>query len=711
MKIISLFKRHRYGWMMTLSILLILWPFTFFVFTPKWDNLDAFLPYRYFISDFLWNGQFPYWNSFQLMGYPSYADTQSGMWNPITWFIMLFGKYTVKSVTVELLSYFLIAAWGMYWLTDIFIQNKKIAALIGLCYALSGPMVGTAQIMVFVAGVAWLPWCLGALYLFLTRLQMKYVLLAGLFVALEAVSASPAYTIVLAYLFFFSFILYIFRYRKQGDSLRKIFLGGMALLFIVLVLMLPYLYSEIEFAPYFSRLEKLPYEKLIINPFAFIDYISFLFPYSVISHSSWFDITDLSMRNGYFGIFSVFFVFVACKRLMRTERKIVWLVGIAVVFLTIALGDGSFIFPYLHYLPGFGVFRHPAFFRTYAILALLLVAAFGIKEWIKSPKLVGLEKWVLRIFISLLVVLTIYCSFHLYGKDIWSIFLDLLKRVEFSQNSLEAHLLVNSMVVFACLLLLYVLIKRKKYASLSILWFVFILDLGVQTNLSGPTTLYYPISFNELSKFFHDIPNNIQQKDLNVPMRHFDEKQPLLKTPGIWYNISTYNKTISYAGSNPTKIKYFVQATDDSTLYFNLENPLFFFANRLKQPNDTIQQGLYWGEPFNKLHVSAARTSIQHPSVGYNSFTAMVENNSDSVKWLLLNQNYYPKWKATFNGKVVPISRVNTNIMGVTIPAYSEGKIIFQMKSNLLPYFWLVSILSYFAVGLVLVRLYWKRSE
>ncbi|PJC61320.1 MAG: hypothetical protein CO022_10520, partial [Flavobacteriales bacterium CG_4_9_14_0_2_um_filter_32_27] len=78
------------------------------------------------------------------MGYPIYADPQSGVWNPITWIIMLFGKYTMGSLITELLSYFVIAGLGMFWFCNRLYKHQPTAFIIALCYALSGMMVGSA---------------------------------------------------------------------------------------------------------------------------------------------------------------------------------------------------------------------------------------------------------------------------------------------------------------------------------------------------------------------------------------------------------------------------------------------------------------------------------------------------------------------------------------------------------------------------------------
>src|SRR5690554_7473918 len=55
--------------------------------------------------------------------------------------------------------------------------------------------------MVFLAGSAWLPWCVFALYKYSKHFEYRYIVLAGVLFSLNTVAASPAYTIVLFYIF------------------------------------------------------------------------------------------------------------------------------------------------------------------------------------------------------------------------------------------------------------------------------------------------------------------------------------------------------------------------------------------------------------------------------------------------------------------------------------------------------------------------------
>ena len=301
-KISSFFLKNKFQLLLIGLILICLYPLSLFIYIPKWDNINGYLPYRFFISDYIHNGHLPLWNPFQRLGMPGYSDLQSGCWNPIVWILILFGKYTIKSLIIELLTCYVFAGLGMFNLAKYLFKCEKTSFIIGFSYALSGFMVGSSQLMVFLIAVTWLPWIITQLLLFFNSYAIKHILLTAFFIALFITGASPAYTIILAYIIIGMFLYHIIITRKQISSVKKIILGGFGILIILALLILPYINAFLDFSPYFNRIDKLGYNAFLLdNPFTPISYISFLFPYSVIAKTELFNITDLSLRNGYIG--------------------------------------------------------------------------------------------------------------------------------------------------------------------------------------------------------------------------------------------------------------------------------------------------------------------------------------------------------------------------------------------------------------------------
>jgi len=706
-KATDFFRQNKYPLLLVLFILVLIYPFSLFMYIPKWDNINGYLPYRYFISDYLWNGHLPLWNPFQRFGYPGYADLQSGCWYPLVWVLMLFGKYDITSLMIELMSCFVIAGLGMYKLSHYIHQCKKTAFILGLSYALSGFMVGSTQLMVFLVGVAWLPWCIWGLLRFFETKKYKHMLLTAVFVAMQITSASPAFTIILAYIFVGMFGYQFWNNRTTFAIIKINLLGGLLLVSTMLVLLLPYIKSFLDFSPYFNRADKLEYQGfLIANPFVLADYWSFLFPYTVIAECDWFKLTDLSMRNSSFGLLGLVAFIFSLTQLKRTGKYAIPLLFGVVFSMLLAFGDGFFLYKYFYHLPGFGLFRHPSFFRAYAIFCMLLLAGFWFKRVFENNAFSSNERkavWaIIFIFLGVFVVAGLNTTSAEFSKNIEQIF-DL---TEFHSTGFYAHLLVNVVVFFFILGITALLTKVGKLSIFKTLVIFMVLDLGIQARLTAPSTMYYNVEYDEFKNYFNSLPNELNQNYNNTPFKQLDDTQGLMTTKGIWQNVATFNKTISGVGVNPMRFKTFDNADKNGALERIKENPLFYFPTQVYQLNDTLKAGYIWGAPTPAV-IEEHATTINEVKVDYNKFSAKVTNAANKNQWLVLNQNHHYLWKAFFNGTELPIHQVNEMVMGVEIPRNADGVVEFVYDSPKLIYAFIISLMGYLFVFAFL----WKNRK
>lgn len=670
--LLSVLKKYKYQLFLIGAVLAILYPLSLFIYIPKWDNINGYLPYRYFISDYLWNGALPLWNPFQNMGYPGYADLQSGVWSPTVWIIMLFGKYTINSLIVELLSCYVFAGLGMMKLANYLFKCKKTAFILGLSYALSGFMVGSAQLMVFLIAVTWFPWIIYGLLQFFRTYQLKYQLYTAFFMALFITGASPAYTIILAYIVLGMFFYHLVIQRKT--AIKKIVKGGTIILMMLIVLLLPYINAFLEFVPYFNRAEGLAYDRfLLFNPFTPISYVSFLLPDAVIAKTDWFDITDLSLRNGYFGLIGL--LGFASSFLSKFNRfKIILLSGF-LFSLLLAAGGETIVFEWFYHLPGFGLFRHPSIFRAFTIFCGLLLAGNELKIILNK----GIQKRHKLIFIGL-SVLILGIGFWALTKttflEVKKLIINIYNYVEFSESALSTHLLLNVIIVITIAILVLLAKTIFKWNIFKAIVCFLFLDIGIHTTITIPTTVCYKITQSSMNQFFDDLSNEINQEDNYTPLKQLNETQSLIKTDGIWQNISTYNKMLSFVGVNPMRFKSFEKAEEDGRLEKALEHNILYVENSELKPSNI--------------------------KVGYNTFSANIK--TESKQKIILNQNYHHLWEASINGIEVEIIPYNNLTMQVEVPENTDGILKFEYKSPRTKYALLISLLGYAFVIVYLIK-------
>ena len=689
-------SNYKYPLLLVAIILLVLYPFSLFLYIPKWDNINGYLPYRYFISDYLWNWHLPLWNPFQRYGYPAYADLQSGCWYPVVWMLMLFGKYTITSLIIELLLCFIIAALGFYKLSLFLFNSPKTAFILGLSYGLSGFMVGSTQLMVFLIGVAWLPWCVWAVLAFFKTLQYRYCVWAALFIAMQITGASPAFTIILVYLLGLLFLFKMVKLGLRSNHTIVLLKGAVSMTLLLILLMLPYLQSFYEFAPYFNRTDRLTYDGFLLNnPFGLPNYFSWVFPYTMISDSQWIDFCDISLRNAYIGITGLLAFVAALFHNINKRRRFFLLLLMVLVSLVLAFGDRSPFYKYAYHLPGFGIFRHPSFFRIYAMFAMLLLAGFVLKDRVQKNRFLRSDKWVMLSFFGLVVValgVGLSTSTH---SDIVKNGYDILHRTEFHTTSFASHIVINAAIIVVLMLVFYGFRKWLKLSVFTVLLWFTLFDVGIQTVLTAPTTMHFGFSYSSLKTFFNQLPNTINQAYNYTPFKTLDDTQGFKVVPGIWRNVAGFYKTISSVAENPMGFKNHDKAEADGTLNLIAENPLFYFPEKEYKPTMPIGKGYIWDVPTTVYIDTNATHAITAVKVDYNTFYATVENTSNSAQWLVLNQNYHHLWRAKLNNETLKVSNVNGMVMGVEVPAKSKGEIKFEYKSPLLIYTALISVLSY----------------
>jgi len=186
-------------------------------------------------------------------------------------------------------------------------------------------------------------------------------------------------------------------------------------------------------------------------------------------------------------------------------------------------------------------------------------------------------------------------------------------------------------------------------------------------------------------------------------LKLLDEKQGLKFTSGIWQNLSTFNKTLSYIGVNPMRFKDFDLAKENGALKMNIENEIMFFPTKIRFDNDSLQKGLLWGVEGSINKVSE-KTKLEKIYVGYNEFNAHITNSSNEEQWVLLNQNYHHLWAAYYNDHSLPIEKVNDMIMGVKIPENSTGQLSFVFESSRTIYLFVISLLGYIFIAGYLIK-------
>ena len=220
----------------------------------KWDLVDVVFPFRYFFSESMGAGYFPFWNPFQQTGTPFYADLQAPTYYPELWIVTVLGGYTIYTMHALFIAYLFIAEGGMYLLVQEETKSVSAGLLAGLAYAFSGFMVGHGQHFFLLVGAAWMPFIVRS-YLSMSRsLKIEEALKAALFTFLLLTGGYQALSLVMFYLLIGLFAWFVWNemlVRKRIVVLLKV---NAIYALVTLVLCLPLICATVEIMPLVDRL-------------------------------------------------------------------------------------------------------------------------------------------------------------------------------------------------------------------------------------------------------------------------------------------------------------------------------------------------------------------------------------------------------------------------------------------------------------------------
>lgn len=682
-----------------LVLVLALSPLVFGQAVMKWDAMDLYLPWKYFVTDALANNQLPLWNPFTNAGFTQMGDP--GTWYPISWGVgALFGGYSIGALSFEYMLHLYLGGLGFYLLLKRFGFTRIILLSCATGYMLSGLMIGNAQHVGWIVSAAWLPWIL-RFYLelqskpnFRTAVQLALVL----FFLLSG--GYPGMFIVTVYILLGFFIANSWLnikaknyalYRKQW-----IFFSISAFLFAMMSLVV--LVASFDMAPYINRGTGLGDRTDIWNilegslsPQALS---SAVYPLATTKNDQAFWGADFSMTNCYFG---VLLLIVILAHLFRKDapKEVRIYTSVGVLFLLISLGQALPLRTWTSYLPFMDLFRFPSLFRLFALFFFLISAGFSLQHLLASEKrqkqffyvLIGSVLALGIVNILLLGSIEKYKFGQLFSIG-WTHFMEQVTINELV--FLQGGMLI---VLLTILALVWKFASRYRTASIGL---CIVLEVVSFTMMNRNATVIYDRPINEASGGMEDLPEGYPTPSLWDPVSATNDADLNLEFVQLWKNLAIYVKRPSFDGISPYSFTNMQRAIESGEYERMAHYPFIFFAETITPSSqidttsiDTLSAQKMWVETFspNELKVHAELPRKSH---------------------FVYLQNYYPSWEAKVDGKTVPIQRVSETFMAVSLP---EGKstIEFQFKPTNVIRASFVSI-AFWAGVLLFLMVTWIKS-
>ncbi|MEQ1676365.1 MAG: YfhO family protein [Chitinophagaceae bacterium] len=703
MSLPSFFLQNRVHYKNYLLLLLICllayWPLTFGIFSVKNDALHYFLPYRFEISEALRNGEFPFWSPYLYLGYPVQGDMQSGAWNPVVWIFSAIGRYDLTLFHYENLLYIFLGSVGMYKLTNRLSEHSQTALLIAASYMLSGFML-SGQLINWLSAAAFIPFVIHYYLLALDATSVKNPIKAGIALFFLFTSSYPSFFILTGYLLILLFLVTIVtRFRNKKISFtnwKKILLHQLLIAAVFTGLALPAFVSFIDLLPYYQRGGGTSYLESSTNAFEAQHFLTLLFP-GTIKANDIVSYTDVTCRNIYFGIIPLIILFALPP---KWNRRNILLALLAVFSLLFSLGDATPVRKICYDLvPLLDTFRHPSQMRLFFILAVLLLAAPGLKRILNNEISPVQRNKIKLIFLFttaalLIILITALTQSSIMSKvtngaggGIRSALKNILESVTLSDT-----LVLNSLLQLLFLGVFLIWFKRALSSKLflSVLWTS---NLFIMAQLVLPASFVSKTSPKTINAVIHASPKGFPTDSLqNTLAANSKDAFTNFDISGLNY---FYNKKIgiSRVTNSPAFLIQQDSFTQTHLLYDYVSSlPVVYIADSVLQLKDTV----ILNSVSNCTYAFTDTRSSSKPC-GSNTTAVRklasnrieIETETERPAFLVLSQNYYHHWKVAIDGEPGIIQKTNMSFMGTAIPAGKHTVVFRFLPANTIKALWI----------------------
>lgn len=673
-----------------LLITVAYWQIAFLQNSVQYDLIDVVLPWRYFITECIMNGEWPLWNPYQQCGYPIYADPQYPVFTPEVLLLAPTVGYSNITLHYLLLFYMAMAGIGMFKLSYFLLQDKFSSVFAGVVYCLSGFFVGHASSLTLIIAGAWLPF---VIYYFLklrSFLLWKNWIKFTFFGLLMASSGYQPISFILLYLLLV-FVVYYFAqdYKNKNLIYFKKWFGLMLFsAFFILLCMLPVLVGIIDSFSYVTRLGDLSPENLVKGSFTLKSFLSFFLPFGTVAND--FDLgTDISMANIYTGIFPLFLFIYSFFTKPRPELKIIAFFAIS-CFL-ISLGNDLPLRLWISKLPLMGTFRFPAIFRLFSIFGIALLAAYVFRMFSLKP-----FKHRIEIAVLFTVLIGYFLVFGiLFSQADFLFWVESFHLADFKQKVLNSTLKQRILLHLALQIILYAAFLMLRFSGrLKSNVFVFAL---VQADLLIAVQLcVWGTGINAGKPM--EIYAHLDKKPKGFPTPVY---KPLINTSDVsaaffplWHNTNIFEKRISCDCMTSFIFKKHELLFNDYKRLSDslLQNPWFYLSDHILPVSTLSKDSIYstktvfvedsvFKKYLNLKVLESDQVKINFFSPNRWVFSTVSKNN------VLLNilQSHYKGWKCYVNKK--PEKIINSNLLFTSVFLKSgANQVEFRFENKKLMY-------------------------
>lgn len=415
-RVFQIIKNHWPLFLILLIVICFFWrlfsPLSIFI-TPDYGRSDSWhfsISNKFYLSQELKNNRLPIWNPKIGTGFPTLAEGQTGIFFLPNLIIFKFLPF-VYAYNFSLVFAFITTAYGTYFFSKSIKFSKETSFYNAIVFSLSAFFVFHVQHNNLLQTASIIPWLFYASNEFLEKKKLKYMVIFSFLLAQAIFAGFPQ-------IVFYSLVILIFYLVAKTYLGKK---GKSTVIIFAIFILLGMGLSAIQLIPSYEllnltgnsasrlNLDDFPYKPInilqILDPFVLGSPKNDSYPrwqpgkWGIFwENSTYIGILPLSFALGV--ITSTFL-----KR-NKNFKTIFIFTSIGIISLALSLGKFAPLYP-IFSVPGFSTFRVPSRFLLFFELMLILISAFFIEKISK--------KKILFVLITVFSISNLFYYFYNYN--------------------------------------------------------------------------------------------------------------------------------------------------------------------------------------------------------------------------------------------------------------------------------------------------------
>lgn len=691
------------------------------VFYEGFDDINLFIPGKYYLIEQLRLGIFPLWNPYIFIGTPYFADISHGVLSVFTIILVIFGSPAQSIAIMTALIVFLFGAFQYLFLRNL--KVSRFASVFGaLVFAFSGVPFNYIRGFYGVSVIVFIPLLFLCAHLLIKKRELFFLFILIFLQCLQILSGHPRVTYYT--IFFISLFLFFWSNFSRKKKIGIVLSYWISCICLCAIQIIP-------FAEY-TILSNRP-----LSSFAFASSGGLSLPHIITTFFPTFFGTHIDgtwwgpqvMLFGYMSVPAYLLLWFGLRHGKVVKKSFY----VFAMVLSLALSFGKFSPIYIlfyYFLPTWSLFRNPIDLITLFVFFASILTATGWDFIIeKTNKINSIGKKALPFFTALFLPLSILYFVLANNQNFWRKILQVFQHIPFAHvnrlliyDDVKLHTMFQGILANISLLFLFIAItfaiflffsKQKKLLQVSLLIFTAITFIYFDSKLLTTASPLFLNKGDDVPPILHEAQNG-NYRILSLPIDSHQHREHLAPSDFFYKETSEEVKTYAYNLNIPHHL-YQVNAVEIlipasfadyiegkgtqivdaipfskvskdqldqiSTKYIISNEPLRNVPSFLTL-QVVKQKGIYIYEN------STARKRVYLEDLPLGNAVKFLENSPEKIIMqveasksgnLILTNWYYPGWVAYVNGKKETIQKYKETFQMVLVPS-GNSLIVFEYK-------------------------------